>query len=88
MARYIIILIISTLVVFALTWGEPRRSQKFLAITSGYVVWLFYLFNVMITWIFFGIKLNYGDEFKRKVQIYDPQSKTYKSLQDDGTYII
>lgn len=35
-----------------------------------------------------GIGMKYGDEFKRKIQLYDPATKKYTSVMDDGTYII
>lgn len=38
--------------------------------------------------MFEGVSIRYGDEFKRKIQLYDPVKKKYSSVMDDGTYVI
>jgi len=35
-----------------------------------------------------GAQIKYGDEFNRKIYVYDPSKRDWDTIEDDGTYII
>jgi len=86
-ANCLIFLILSIIVVSAVTHGMNRRSEQFIGIILGFIGWLFFWFCLIIIIIFDGIKMRYGDGIKRKIHVYDAKTKTYQSIIDDGTYI-
>ena len=48
----------------------------------GFTVW------ILIAFIMEGLDIAYGNGKKRRVQVWDPEKRKYKPLEDDGTYVI
>lgn len=54
----------------------------------AFVLYLFMCFMCLIQSVIKGIQIKYGDEFNRKMYLFDPEHNRFETVSDDGTYVI
>lgn len=87
-ALVIILIVLGLIAVIAVTHGMSRDSNEYEIALIVFMCWLIICFIVLFSQIMKGVNIYYGNSFKRKIFVFDPEKNETKTIMDDGTYII
>lgn len=88
MGLVLILILIGLIAVIAVTHGMCRDSSEYEIALITFTCWLIICFIILFVQIMKGVNIYYGNSFKRKIFVFDPQKKESKTLYDDGSYMI
>lgn len=80
-------IVLGFMIMTAVSIGVPRQSQKYRLYLLLFGAYLIGCTIFLLHGVIQGFLINFGDEFTRRVYVWDPKSKTYTEVIDDGTYV-